>query len=61
MPWPNQDVPCKVIELTPSGSVVDPQAEWPEVETPCEQAPAGQCEYSIFDPDVCIWCGERTP
>lgn len=30
--------------------------DWPEIDTPCDKAPAGQCEFSIFDPDVCLWC-----
>lgn len=60
MAWPNQDIKSKIIELTPGGVVIDADRTWPEIETPCDKAPAGECEFSIFDPEVCIWCGGKT-
>lgn len=33
---------------------------WPEIDTPCEQSPVGQCEYLIGNPDICIHCKKAT-
>lgn len=35
-------------------------SERPEYDTPCEQSPVGQCQYSSRDWDRCIHCGKQT-
>lgn len=34
--------------------------EFPEIDTPCELSPSGQCEYASSDYDTCIHCGRKT-
>lgn len=34
--------------------------DWPEINTPCSKAPAGQCEFTDTDPDHCMWCKRKT-
>lgn len=34
--------------------------DWPEIDTPCDKSPVGQCEFLACDPDTCIHCGNKT-
>lgn len=34
--------------------------DWPQIDTPCEASPVGQCEYSAREPERCIHCGRKT-
>lgn len=38
--------------------------DWPEIDTPCDASPVGQCEYNAVAPDPeyqrCIHCGRMT-
>lgn len=34
--------------------------DWPQIDTPCEDSPVGQCEYSAREPERCIHCGRKT-
>lgn len=34
--------------------------DWPQIDTPCDRSPVGQCEYSAREPDRCIHCGRKT-
>lgn len=38
--------------------VLDDETElwFPEIDTPCDLSPVGQCEYGILNVDVCIHC-----
>lgn len=34
---------------------------YPEIDTPCDESPSGQCEYDArHDPERCIHCGRVT-
>ena len=33
--------------------------EWPEIDTPCDESPSGQCEYRTPDYETCIHCGRK--
>lgn len=34
--------------------------DWPQIDTPCEDSPVGQCEYSAREPETCIHCGRKS-
>lgn len=33
--------------------------DWPEIDTPCDKSPVGQCEFNATDPDHCIHCKRK--
>lgn len=45
---------CDVIEDE------EPELWFPEIDSPCELSPVGQCEYLILTPDICKHCKRET-
>lgn len=42
-----------VIEIDDAREAV---GDWPEIDTPCDRSPAGQCVYVYPDYRLCIYC-----
>lgn len=44
----------------PTADATEVYGDWPQIDTPCDRSPVGQCEYSAREPDRCIHCGRKT-
>lgn len=51
-----------VLNLTRSIFDLSEKTEsFPEIDTPCDKSPSGQCEYDVRrDPELCKHCGRKT-